>query len=114
MIGALAVSDQMLEVAWFWNVIQKLPLPWTSEGQSAQSQSQGYLEIKKGEKVEFGEICCQLWQIPQLIVAQIKGFQELEVGQTALQAAYAVILQPSSKRCTAICLSDHSQADCRM
>ena len=46
--------------------------------------------------MELGKTCSQLWQVSQLIVAQVKGFQELEVGQTALQAAYVVVLQPGS------------------
>ena len=46
--------------------------------------------------MELGKTGGQLWQISQLVVAQVKGFQELEVGKTALQAAYIVVLQPNS------------------
>ena len=49
----------------------------------------------------FGKTCGQLWQISQLIVAHVKGFQESEVAQTALQAANIIVLQPGSNPHTA-------------
>lgn len=61
-----------------------------------------YLQIEEGEKVELGKTSGQLWEIPQLIIAQIKSLQKLEMQQTALQAAYAVVLQRSNNQCTAM------------
>ena len=52
-----------------------------------------HLQIEKAQEKKFCQICCQLWQIPQLVVAEVKGVQELEMRQTALQTADLVVLQ---------------------
>ena len=62
--------------------------------------------------MELGKTCGQLWQISELIIAQVKGFQELEVGQAALQAAYFVLLQPGSNPCTTTAVASTCSRSC--
>ena len=54
-------------------------------------------------------MCCQLWQIPQLVVAEVKSVQELEMRQTALQTADPVVLQ--QVRCHVDCLAGSTAPD---
>jgi len=52
-----------------------------------------HLQIEKAQEKKFCQICCQLWQIPQLVVAEVKSVQELEMSKTALQTADLVVLR---------------------
>ena len=61
-----------------------------------------HLQIEKAQEKKFCQMCCQLWQIPQLVVAEVKSVQELEMRQTALQTADPVALQ--QVRCHVDCL----------
>ncbi len=60
---------------------------------NAMESSSIHLQIEKAQEKKFCQICCQLWQIPQLVIAEIKSVQELEMRQTALQTADPVVLQ---------------------
>ncbi len=52
-----------------------------------------HLQIEKAQEKKLCQICCQLWQIPQLVVAEVKSVQELEMRQTTLQTTDLVVLQ---------------------
>ena len=68
-----------------------------------------HLQIEKAQEKKFCQMCCQLWQIPQLVVAEVKSVQELEMRQTALQTADPVVLQ--QVRCHVDCLAGSTAPD---
>ena len=61
-----------------------------------------HLQIEKAQEKKLCQICRQLWQIPQLVVAEVKSVQELEMRQTALQTTDPVVLQ--QVKCHVDCL----------